>query len=125
MLVRDVRGGGRKTQVLGSPRMPKAKGNHLLLKQGKGITPTGLAPPRGDCAGWVRAPQIWLPHYASILSSPYGTGLTKALTEPCQKLLGFSPCGVSLLLNWGNSTCNLPRIKGSRKEYSHEIYFKP
>ncbi|EFH84630.1 putative integral membrane protein [Ktedonobacter racemifer DSM 44963] len=75
--------------------MPNAKGNHLLLKQGKGITPTGLAPPRGDCAGWVRASQIWLPHYASILSSPYGTCLTEALTEPCQKLLGFSPCGVS------------------------------
>jgi hypothetical protein len=97
MLVRDVRRGGRKTQVLGSPRMPNAKGNHLLLKQGKGITPTGLAPPRGDCAGWMRAPQIWLPHYVSILSSPYGICLTEALTELCQKLLGFSPCGVSLI----------------------------
>jgi hypothetical protein len=43
----------------------------------------------------VRASQIWLPHYASILSSPYGTCLMEALTEPCQKLLGFSPCGVS------------------------------
>jgi hypothetical protein len=73
MLVRDVRRGSRKALVLGSPRMPNAKGNHLLLKQGLEITPTGLAPPRRECAGWVRAPQILRPHYASTLSSSYGT----------------------------------------------------
>jgi len=73
MLVRDVRRGSRKAQVLGSPRMPNAHRDHLSLVQGEEIMPTGLAPPRGDCAGWVRAPQILRPHYASTLSSSYGT----------------------------------------------------
>jgi len=95
MLVRDVRRGSRKAQVLGSPRMSNANVGHLPMRPGAEIMPTGLAPPRGQCAGWVRAPQIWLPNYASILSSPYGTCLTEALTELCQKR-GFNPCGVSL-----------------------------
>ena len=86
--------------------MPNAKGNHLLLKQGMEIIPTGMAPPRGDCAGWVRAPQIWLPHYAFILSSGYVTCLTEATTEPCQKLRGLSPCGVSQRRHsWRYATC--------------------
>jgi hypothetical protein len=95
MLFCDVRRGSRKAQVLGSPRMPNAKGNHLLLKQGEEITPTGLAPPRRDCAGWVRAPPILRPNYEFTLSSGYVTCLMSSTTAQCQKLRGFNPCRVS------------------------------
>ena len=73
MLWRDVRRGSRKAQVLGSPRMPKAKAGHLPTEQGVEIMPTGLAPPRRKRAGWVRVPQILLTNYGFILSSGYAT----------------------------------------------------
>lgn len=80
MLFCDVRRGSRKAQVLGSPRLLNAYRDHPSLVQSEEITPTGMAPPRGDCAGWVRVPQILLTNYASTLSSPYGTFLARALT---------------------------------------------
>ena len=85
--------------MLGSPRVPDAKGNHLLLKQGEEITPTGLAPPRGDCAGWVRAPPILRPNYKFTLSSDPVTCLMNSTTAQCQKLRGLKPRRVSRLSN--------------------------
>ena len=53
MLWRNVRRGSRATQVLGSPRMPHAKVGHLPAIQGVESVPTGMAPPRRGCSGWM------------------------------------------------------------------------
>ncbi len=96
MLIRDVRRGNRKAQVLGSPRMPNANVGHPPMRPGAEIRPTGMAPPRGTGVGWVRLSQILSPHYGFTLSSGYATCLTNPTTAQCQKLLGLSRCGVSL-----------------------------
>src|SRR5215470_7714384 len=96
MLWRDVRRGSRKAQVLGSPRMPNARWDHLSLRPGAEIVPTSLAPLRGTGVGWVRLSQILRPHYGFTLSSGYAICLTNPPTAPCQQLRGFIPCGVSL-----------------------------
>ena len=96
MLLCDVRRGSRKAQVLGSPRMPNARWDHLSLRQGVEIMPTGMAPPREEGAGWARSSQILRPNYGFTLSSGYATYLTHPTTAQCQKLLGFSRRGVSL-----------------------------
>ena len=96
MLIRDVRRGSRKAQVLGSPRMPNANVGHLPMRPGAEIRPTGMAPPRGTGAGWARLSQILRPNYGFTLSNGYATCLMEATTEPCQKLLGFSRRRVSL-----------------------------
>ncbi len=62
MLLCDVQGGSRKTQVLFSPKTPNVKRNHLFLKPGK-ETATGMAPPRGEGIGWERLPHLFLPNY--------------------------------------------------------------
>src|SRR5260221_4086827 len=95
MLLCDVRRGSRKAQVLGSPRMPNARWDHLSLRQGVEIMPTGMAPTRGEGAGWARPSQILRPNYGFTLSSGYATCLTNPTTAQCQKLLGFSRRGVS------------------------------
>src|SRR5260370_38740020 len=64
MLWRNVRRGSRETQVLGSPRMPNAKVGHLPTMQGVESVPTGMAPPRRGCSGWMSTPLLFLPYYA-------------------------------------------------------------
>src|SRR6266550_3634123 len=95
MLLCDVRRGSRKAQVLGSPRMPNARWDHLSLRQGVEIMPTGMAPPREEGAGWARPSQILRSNYGFTLSSGYATYLTHPTTAQCQKLLDFSRRGVS------------------------------
>ena len=89
MLWRDVRRGSRKTQVLGSPRMPNAKAGHLPTRQGVEIRPTGMAPPRGESAGWVRLSQILLTNYGFILSSGYATASQAADYVAVSEAAGF------------------------------------
>ena len=68
MLWRNVRRGSRETQVLGSPKMPHANVGHLQAMQGVESVPTGMAPPRRGCSGWMSTPQLFLPYYASSTS---------------------------------------------------------
>jgi len=64
MLLCDVQGGSRKTQVLFSPKTPHAKVGHLPTTQGM-ETATGMAPPKGEGVGWEGHSQLFLTNSAS------------------------------------------------------------
>src|SRR5712691_2576521 len=73
----NVQRGWRNPQVLLSPRMPKAKWDHLSLRQGM-ETVTGMAPPRGTGVGWRRLPHLFLPNYGSSTSRGSASPTQKA-----------------------------------------------
>jgi hypothetical protein len=63
LLLCDVQGGSRKTQVLFSPKTPNAKVGHLPTTPGM-ETATGMAPPKREGVGWERPPQLFLTNSA-------------------------------------------------------------
>ena len=79
LLLCDVQGGSRKTQVLFSPKTPNAKVGHLPTTHGM-ETATGMAPPKREGVGWERPPQLFLTNSACHWSRGHALCLRSATT---------------------------------------------
>src|SRR5258706_2702992 len=69
--------GGRKTQVLLPPRMPKVKQDHLCCQLGMEQA-TGMAPPTRYGSGWSPPPHLSLTNYGCSASRSYAPGTQNA-----------------------------------------------
>ena len=69
--------------------MPKANVGHLPTRQGAEIMPTGPGLAQGECAGWMRLPQILLTNYGFILSSGYATASQETDYVAVSEAAGF------------------------------------